>query len=104
MSSTTLPGTDAGSVVEDMLEFDADRQVKGHPGRFQRTRACPRRRCQAPMLGASSRTCSSSMQIDKLKGTLVDFNELEHVLDDAARHRCWERRRGHARVRCRSTS
>ncbi len=27
------------------------------------------------------------MRVDKIKGTLVDFNELEHVLDDFARGR-----------------
>jgi len=27
------------------------------------------------------------MHLDKIKGTLVDFNELEHVLDDAPE--CW---------------
>jgi hypothetical protein len=30
------------------------------------------------------------MQIDKLKGTLVDFNELEHVLDDAPNVGAWQ--------------
>jgi len=27
------------------------------------------------------------MRLDKIKGTLVDFNELEHLLDDYAQ--CW---------------
>jgi hypothetical protein len=30
------------------------------------------------------------MQIDKLKGTLVDFNQLEHVLDDAPSIDAWQ--------------
>ena len=30
------------------------------------------------------------MQIDKLKGTLVDFNDLEHVLDDAPSVGAWQ--------------
>ena len=30
------------------------------------------------------------MNFDKLKGTLVDFNELEHVLDDAAHIGAWQ--------------
>lgn len=31
-----------------------------------------------------------SMQLDKLKGTLVDFNQLEHVLDDAPNIGAWQ--------------
>ena len=30
------------------------------------------------------------MQLDKIKGTLVDFNELEHVLDDAPSVGAWQ--------------
>ena len=30
----------------------------------------------------SRRSDVREMQFDKIKGTLVDFNELEHVLDD----------------------
>ena len=30
------------------------------------------------------------MQLDKIKGTLVDFNELEHVLDDMPRVGSWQ--------------
>jgi hypothetical protein len=30
------------------------------------------------------------MNLDKLKGTLVDFNELEHVLDDAPHVGSWQ--------------
>ena len=30
------------------------------------------------------------MHLDKLKGTLVDFNELEHALDDAPRIGAWQ--------------
>src|SRR5205823_5832594 len=31
-----------------------------------------------------------SMQLDKIKGTLVDFNQLEHVLDDAPNVGAWQ--------------
>jgi hypothetical protein len=31
-----------------------------------------------------------AMNLDKLKGTLVDFNELEHVLDDAPHIGAWQ--------------
>ena len=30
------------------------------------------------------------MNLDKIKGTLVDFNELEHVLDDAPHVGAWQ--------------
>jgi hypothetical protein len=30
------------------------------------------------------------MSLDKLKGTLVDFNELEHLLDDAPHIGAWQ--------------
>ena len=30
------------------------------------------------------------MQLDKIKGTLVDFNQLEHVLDDAPNIDAWQ--------------
>ena len=30
------------------------------------------------------------MKLDKVKGTLVDFNELEHVLDDTPRIGAWQ--------------
>jgi phenylacetate-CoA ligase len=43
------------------------------------------------LLGRISR-CSDvrEMQLDKVKGTLVDFNELEHVLDDLPRVGSWQ--------------
>jgi hypothetical protein len=42
-------------------------------------------------LGKISRNSEvKSMQIDKLKGTLVDFNQLEHVLDDASSIDAWQ--------------
>jgi phenylacetate-CoA ligase len=43
------------------------------------------------LLGRISR-CSDvrEMQLDKVKGTLVDFNELEHVLDDMPRVGSWQ--------------
>jgi len=30
------------------------------------------------------------MRLDKIKGTLVDFNQLEHVLDDAEHVGAWQ--------------
>jgi phenylacetate-coenzyme A ligase PaaK-like adenylate-forming protein len=43
------------------------------------------------LLGKISRNSEiKSMQIDKLKGTLVDFNQLEHVLDDAPSIDAWQ--------------
>jgi phenylacetate-CoA ligase len=53
---------------------------------------CPYcRRMMPRLLGRISR-CSDvrEMQLDKVKGTLVDFNELEHVLDDLPRVGSWQ--------------
>jgi phenylacetate-coenzyme A ligase PaaK-like adenylate-forming protein len=53
---------------------------------------CPHcRRLTPRLLGRISR-CSDirEMQLDKVKGTLVDFNELEHVLDDMPRVGSWQ--------------
>ena len=46
---------------------------------------CPYCKRDLPRLvGKISRSSEvKSMQLDKIKGTLVDFNQLEHVLDDA---------------------
>jgi phenylacetate-CoA ligase len=54
--------------------------------------ACPYcGRTMPRLLGRISR-CSDfrEMQLDKIKGTLVDFNELEHVLDDMSRVGSWQ--------------
>jgi phenylacetate-coenzyme A ligase PaaK-like adenylate-forming protein len=53
---------------------------------------CPYcRRVMPRLLGRISR-CSDvrEMQLDKVKGTLVDFNELEHVLDDIPHVGSWQ--------------
>ena len=43
------------------------------------------------LLGNISRKSEiKSMNFDKIKGTLVDFNELEHVLDDAPQVGAWQ--------------
>ncbi|MBM3877448.1 MAG: phenylacetate--CoA ligase [Verrucomicrobia bacterium] len=43
------------------------------------------------LLGRISRTAEvKEMRLDKIKGTLVDFNELEHVLDDAPLVGAWQ--------------
>jgi len=43
------------------------------------------------LMGNISRNSEvKEMQLDKLKGTLVDFNELEHVLDNAAHVGGWQ--------------
>ncbi|MDA0989930.1 MAG: AMP-binding protein [Verrucomicrobia bacterium] len=48
-------------------------------------RRCPR------LVGQISRQSEvRELQFDKLKGTLVDFNELEHVLDDAEHVGSWQ--------------
>jgi phenylacetate-CoA ligase len=54
--------------------------------------ACPYCKRTAPRLvGKISRSSEvKSMQLDKIKGTLVDFNQLEHVLDDAVHVGSWQ--------------
>jgi phenylacetate-coenzyme A ligase PaaK-like adenylate-forming protein len=43
------------------------------------------------LVGKVSRNSEiKSMQLDKVKGTLVDFNQLEHVLDDAPHICAWQ--------------
>jgi phenylacetate-coenzyme A ligase PaaK-like adenylate-forming protein len=43
------------------------------------------------LIGKISRSSEvRSMQLDKIKGTLVDFNQLEHVLDDAINVSAWQ--------------
>jgi len=43
------------------------------------------------LVGKISRSSEvKSMQLDKIKGTLVDFNQLEHVLDDAPNVGAWQ--------------
>jgi phenylacetate-coenzyme A ligase PaaK-like adenylate-forming protein len=53
---------------------------------------CPHCGRQMPrLLGKISRSSAfKEVQLDKIKGTLVDFNELEHVLDDAANVGAWQ--------------
>ncbi len=53
---------------------------------------CPHCGRQLPRLvGRISRSSEvKTMQLDKLKGTLVDFNQLEHVLDDAPNIGSWQ--------------
>ncbi|HTG45902.1 MAG TPA: phenylacetate--CoA ligase family protein, partial [Verrucomicrobiae bacterium] len=43
------------------------------------------------LVGRISRSSEfKTMQLDKIKGTLVDFNQLEHVLDDAPNVGAWQ--------------
>jgi phenylacetate-CoA ligase len=53
---------------------------------------CPFCKRTVPRLvGKISRNSEvKAMQLDKIKGTLVDFNQLEHVLDDAANIGAWQ--------------
>src|SRR6266542_3084143 len=53
---------------------------------------CPRCGRRTPRLvGNISRSSEvKEMRLDKLKGTLVDFNQLEHVLDDAEHVGAWQ--------------
>ncbi|HAV63539.1 MAG TPA: phenylacetate--CoA ligase, partial [Verrucomicrobiales bacterium] len=53
---------------------------------------CPYCRRLLPRLvgNISRRSEVRSMRLDKIKGTLVDFNELEHALDDAPHLGAWQ--------------
>jgi phenylacetate-CoA ligase len=53
---------------------------------------CPHCRRSMPRLvgNISRRSEIKEMNFDKIKGTLVDFNELEHVLDDAPHIGAWQ--------------
>ncbi len=53
---------------------------------------CPYcKRTMPRLVGRISRSSEvKSMQLDKIKGTLVDFNQLEHVLDDAPNVGAWQ--------------
>jgi phenylacetate-coenzyme A ligase PaaK-like adenylate-forming protein len=54
--------------------------------------ACPHCGRSVPRLfgNISRRSEVKEMNLDKIKGTLVDFNELEHVLDDAPHIGAWQ--------------
>src|SRR5688500_1563412 len=53
---------------------------------------CPYcKRTMPRLIGKIARSSEvKSMQLDKIKGTLVDFNQLEHVLDDASNIGAWQ--------------
>lgn len=53
---------------------------------------CPHCGRSAPRLVGNISRCSEvkEMRLDKIKGTLVDFNQLEHVLDDAEHVGAWQ--------------
>jgi len=54
--------------------------------------ACPHCGRRVPrLLGNISRSSEfKTMQLDKIKGTLVDFNQLEHLLDDVEHIGAWQ--------------
>jgi phenylacetate-coenzyme A ligase PaaK-like adenylate-forming protein len=53
---------------------------------------CPYCQRSVPRLVGKISRCSEvkEMRLDKIKGTLVDFNQLEHVLDDAPNIGAWQ--------------
>ena len=53
---------------------------------------CPHcRRMMPRLVGNISRSSQvTELRLDKIKGTLVDFNELEHILDDAEHVGAWQ--------------
>ena len=64
----------------DLIEHGITYQPCPHCGR-----TCPR------LLGRISRVCDiHHLKLDKLKGTLVDFNQLEHLIDDTPGVGAWQ--------------
>lgn len=102
--------------IVEVIDPDTGRQVpNGHPGEIVFTplnargsvvlryrtgdyidggltyEPCPHCGRSLPRLIGRISRCTEvrEMNIDKIKGTLVDFNELEHVLDDAPNTGAW---------------
>jgi phenylacetate-coenzyme A ligase PaaK-like adenylate-forming protein len=54
--------------------------------------ACPNCGRRVPRIVGNISRCAEvrEVRLDKIKGTLVDFNELEHILDDCAHVGAWQ--------------
>jgi phenylacetate-coenzyme A ligase PaaK-like adenylate-forming protein len=93
-TGVTVPDGESGELVFTPLDHRGSVVLRYRTGDIIEGglvyESCPHCHRTLPRLvGKISRNSEvRSMQIDKLKGTLVDFNELEHVLDDAPQHWC----------------
>jgi phenylacetate-coenzyme A ligase PaaK-like adenylate-forming protein len=95
-TGATLPSGQPGELVFTPLDARGSVVLRYRTGDFidggLTYEPCPYCRRSLPRLvgNISRRSEVKEMSFDKLKGTLVDFNELEHVLDDAPHIGAWQ--------------
>jgi phenylacetate-CoA ligase len=91
-----LPNGEAGELVFTPLDSRGNVVLRYRTGDLIEGglvyEPCPHCERMLPRLvGNISRVSEiKTMRLDKIKGTLVDFNELEHVLDDAQHLNSWQ--------------
>jgi phenylacetate-coenzyme A ligase PaaK-like adenylate-forming protein len=91
-----LPSGSPGELVFTPLDARGTVVLRYRTGDFidsgQTYEPCPHCGRTAPrLIGNISRSSEvKEMRLDKIKGTLVDFNQLEHVLDDAEHVGAWQ--------------
>ena len=91
-----LPENTPGEIVFTPLDSRGSVVLRYRTGDFisegLTTRTCPLTGLSFPrLLGKISRKSEfRSLEIDKVKGSLVDFNQLEHILDDIPYIRSWQ--------------
>jgi phenylacetate-coenzyme A ligase PaaK-like adenylate-forming protein len=92
----TLPPGQPGELVFTPLDARGSVVLRYRTGDFTdgglTYQPCPHCGRSLPRLlgNISRRSEVREMHLDKVKGTLVDFNELEHVLDDAPQIGAWQ--------------
>lgn len=95
-TGATLPPGQPGELVFTPLDARGSVVLRYRTGDFidggLTYEPCPHCGRSLPRLvgNISRRSEVKEMNFDKLKGTLVDFNELEHVLDDAPQIGAWQ--------------
>lgn len=95
-SGTPLPPGQPGELVFTPLDARGSVVLRYRTGDFidggLTYEPCPHCGRSLPRLvgNISRRSEIKEMNFDKIKGTLVDFNELEHVLDDAPHIGAWQ--------------
>jgi phenylacetate-CoA ligase len=91
-----VPDGEPGEIVFTPLDARGTVVLRYRTGDFTdggiTLKPCPYcHRTMPRLLGNISRSSEiREMNLDKIKGTLVDFNELEHVLDDAPNIGAWQ--------------
>jgi phenylacetate-coenzyme A ligase PaaK-like adenylate-forming protein len=95
-TGATLPPGQPGELVFTPLDARGSVVLRYRTGDFidggLTFEPCPHcgRTCPRLVGNISRRSEVKELNFDKLKGTLVDFNELEHVLDDAPQIGAWQ--------------